>query len=188
MKDRLFIPLAVVSALTIVAVGLAPAFAERRGAPVEAVTDGDSLHFDVKAVSEIADARGFATMAPPGRMAGQEGVRVVADEALAPGATGKGARIALGPETRAKLRDRPLVVVMTARALPDAPATKAAFGLTSGGPVTWVQAPVGAEFAPVRFDLPAMEGAPLAIALWPASEGGGKGVEIKDIRIYGGAP
>jgi hypothetical protein len=187
VKDRLFIPLATLIAAGMIAGALSPLLA-RPGAPVDGVADGEALLFSLADLSQLAGARGFAVMAPPGRVAGQEGVRLAAEPTQAPGAEGDGARLVLGASARQRLQGGPVTLVMVARALPQTDTKQTSVGLVSAsGPVAWVRGEVSADFAPVVIELPAPSGAPLALAFWPAVNGEGRGIEIKELRLYGSA-
>jgi hypothetical protein len=156
---------------------------------VEARNSAGTLLFDTRSLNAIIPANGFPVTPAPGPRGDQSGPRIAAVSALAPDATNsKGARLKLGPRTSASLTGRPVSVIITMRAIPNSGATNMAIGSVSGGPVNWTQAPVPKDFAPVRIDLPAT-GAPMAaLAIWPATEGGGKGIEIRTIALQTATP
>jgi hypothetical protein len=187
VRDRLFIPLAILLAAAMIGGALTPLL-QRPGAPVEGRADGAALLMEADDLAEVAGTEGFAVMPLPGRVPGQEGVRMAAEPRLDQNMPGEGARLLLGPEARARLKSGPVSVVMIARALPQTDTRETAVGLVAGGRVNWVRAQVGPDFAPVLFELPAPDGPPLALAFWPAVNGEGRGVEVKELRMYGAAP
>lgn len=187
MKDRFFVPLAMALAAAMIGAALLPLALDRPGAPVSGKADGNAVLLDSEDIGETMGAKGFAVMALPGRKPDQEGVRMAATEAFGPGASGKGARLALAPDLRQRLAGRAMTVVILARSLPGQGPVDAVVGVADGGPVNWVRARVGVEFAPVPFDLGVQANPPQALAIWPGAGGGGQGIEVKEIRILTGA-
>lgn len=183
MKGWLFFPLmlALMVAMAAVAMTLAP---PRPGAPVEAVAADGALVLDAVAVNQLAPTPGFPVTSAPGLDGTQTGPRTVADAALAAGSTGEGARLVLGPALRAALKDRPVRLSLDVATIPYTTSAQLAVGwVTAGPPPSWTLADVPADGGTVTVDLPAPAGAPLALALWPAVEGTGKGIELRSVRL-----
>jgi hypothetical protein len=189
MKSWMFFSLAVLVCAGLVGLALRP-WQARPGAPVEAVAAaGGTLVLDGAALAQLAPTRGFPVAPAPGLDGTQTGPRLVADDPLVAGATGEGARLVLGPQTRALLKDLPLTLEIETAPLPYTTSQQMAVGLVSAGaPVAWVVAPVAAEGGITRVSLPAGGSAPLALALWPSVSGEGKGFEVRAIRIGGRQP
>ena len=151
---------------------------------VEARVDSGALIIDGAALSNIRSARGFPVTPAPGPRGDQSGPRLASVSALAPGAQfSKGARLTLGPGTLAALLGKPFVVTITARAVANTPAQKMGFGLVSGGPIAWGQIDVSPTFSPLQFELPASTQPITGLAIWPAIEGQGHGIEIQSITL-----
>lgn len=183
MKGWLFFPLmlALMVAMAAFAMMQAP---PRPGAPVEAVAADGALVLDAVAVNQLAPTAGFPVTSAPGLDGSQTGPRTVADAALEAGATGEGARLVLGPQLRAALKDRPVRLSLDVGTVPYATARQLAVSwVTAGAAPSWVQAAVPEEGGVVTVDLPAPAGAPLALALWPAVEGKGSGIELRAMRL-----
>jgi hypothetical protein len=189
MKPWLFFPLAALACALLITAALQP-WQARPGAPVEAVEGpGGILVLDSAALAELAPTPGFPVTSAPGLDGTQTGPRLVADAPLTAGATGEGARLVLGPQTRARLKDLPLSLELETVPLPYGASSELAVGLVSAGaPVAWVRAPVDTSGGVTRVSLPASASAPLALALWPSVSGEGKGFELRAIRIGGGQP
>jgi hypothetical protein len=151
---------------------------------VEARQIVGGLGFDVVRLNNIAPATGFPVTPTPGARGDQTGPRLASTNALSPDATNsKGARLALGPRTSASLEGRPISVIVALRGIPKSASTRMAVGIVGNGPVTWVEAAVPVDFAPIRIDLPPTQAPITALAIWPSTQGKGQGVEIRSITI-----
>lgn len=199
MKGWVFFPLAAAAFAAVTTVALRP-WAERPGAAVEArAGPGGLLVLEGAALGQLAPTAGFPVTAAPGIDGTQLGPRTVADRPLETGPDGviaagtaggpdpgAGARLLLGPQTRARLAGQPLTVELQTAPLPHNASTALAVALVvAGQPVRWVRAPVPQASGAVRLTLPPAGGPPLALAVWPSVSGGGRGVEIRSIRIGG---
>lgn len=183
MKGWLFFPLMLAAMIAMAALAMAQA-PPRPGAPVEAVAADGALVLDGVAVNQLAPTAGFPVTSAPGLDGAQTGPRTVADAALEAGATGEGARLVLGPQLRAALKDAAVRVSLDVGTIPYATARQLAVGwVTAGAAPSWTVADVPEEGGVVTLDLPAMAGAPLALALWPAIEGKGSGIELRGVRL-----
>jgi hypothetical protein len=151
---------------------------------VEARLDKGNLVFDQGALNKIVSAEGFPVTPAPGPRADQQGPRLASVSALAPGAQfSKGARLMLGPQTQAAISGRNLTILVYMRSLANTPATKTAIGFVTEGPIDWVEGNVTSNFSAQRYVIPAATKPASALALWPATEGQGHGIEIKSIVI-----
>ena len=169
--------------VAIIAIALLP-LQPRQFAAVEARMDQGTLILDGEALSNIKPARGFPVTPAPGPRGDQSGPRLASVSALAPGAKySKGARLLLGPNTQAALSGRAFSVVITARGVANTPAQNIGFGLVRGGPISWAQTEVSKNFTALRFDVPATTQAMTGLAIWPALEGQGHGIEITSIAL-----
>ena len=183
MKGWLFFPLMLAAMIAMAAFAMTQA-PPRPGAPVEAVADADALVLDAVAVNQLAPTAGFPVTSAPGLDGNQTGPRTVADGALEAGSTGEGARLVLGPGLRAALKDGPVRISLDVGAIPYATAQQLAVAwVTAGAAPSWVVGDVPDEGGVVTLDLPAPAGAPLALALWPAVEGKGSGIELRGVRL-----
>jgi hypothetical protein len=156
---------------------------------IEARQSAGSLIFDTNSLNSVVPATGFPVSPAPGTRGDQIGPRLASDSALAPGAIhAKGARLLLGPRTQAAMRDGVGTLIITARGIPKSAATTLAIGLVRGGPITWVRAPVPADFGQIKLNMPMGGPDVTAIALWPSVEGAGKGIEVRTIVLQPPAP
>lgn len=152
--------------------------------PVEARATGTGLILDVGALAQIESADGFPVTRAPGPRGDQAGPRLASSSVLAPGARySKGARLWLGPKTQEALIGKNVRVTILARSIPNTPAQNMAFGLVTGGPVSWRQMAVGPNVSPLIFDWPHSDEPIQGLAFWPAVEGQGLGIEIMAIIL-----
>ncbi len=164
--------------VTLLPLKATPAFA------VEARMDQGTLIVDGAALANIKPSTGFPVTNAPGPRNDQKGPRLANFSALAPDAKhSKGARLVLGPKTQAALSGKAFSVIITARGVANSPAQTLGFGLVTGGPITWGQIAVTPNFSPLRFDIPASKQPLEGVALWPAVEGQGHGIEITSIAF-----
>lgn len=183
MKGWLFFPLMLAAMIAMAALAMMQA-PPRPGAPVEAAATEGTLVLDAVAVNQLAPTAGFPVTSAPGLDGTQTGPRTVADAALEAGATGEGARLVLGPQLRAALKDTAVRVSLDVGTIPYATARQLAVGwVTAGTAPSWTVADVPEKGGVVTLDLPAAAGAPLALALWPAVEGRGSGIELRALRL-----
>jgi hypothetical protein len=179
----LFYLLAAFAFVAMIGVALRPLM-PAKNLSVEARLDKGSLVFDQNDLNKIVSANGFPVTPAPGPRADQQGPRLASVSAMAPSAEfSKGARLMLGPQTQAAISGRDLTVLVFLRSLPNTPATKTAIGLVAEGPINWVEGNVTPNFSAQRFIIPATAKPTSALALWPATEGQGHGIEIKSIVI-----
>jgi hypothetical protein len=178
-----FFVIAILAIVGLIGVALLPL----RPSPVVAVearVDGDALILDGAALASLRGARGFPVTLAPGPRGDQSGPRLASISALAPDAQySKGARLMLGPQTLAALKDKAFRVTITARGVATTPAQSMGFGLVAGGPVSWGQIAVTPTFSPLQFELAASDQPITGIAIWPAVEGRGHGIEIQSIAF-----
>lgn len=183
MKGWLFFPLMLAAMIAMAALAMMQA-PPRPGAPVEAVAAEGALVLDAVAVNQLAPTTGFPVTSAPGLDGTQTGPRTVADAALGAGAAGEGARLVLGPQLRAALKDTTVRVSLDVGTIPYATARQLAVSwVTAGTAPSWTVADVPEKGGVVTLDLPAAAGAPLALALWPAVEGRGSGIELRALRL-----
>jgi hypothetical protein len=179
----LFFVLSALAFITMIGIALRPLLPEK-DVVVEARLEKGSLVFGQDALNKIVSANGFPVTPAPGPRSDQQGPRLSSVSAIAPGAQfSKGARLMLGPQTQAAISGRNLTILVFMRSLPNTPATKAAIGLVTEGPIEWVEGGVTPNFAAQRYVIPATTKPASALAFWPATEGQGHGVEIKSIVI-----
>jgi hypothetical protein len=151
---------------------------------VEARVDGTALVLDGEALSQLRAARGFPVTPAPGPRGDQTGPRLASVSALAPDAEySKGARLLLGPQTLAALSGKAFVVTINARGVANTPAQSMGFGLVTGGPISWGKIAVEPTFTALQFEIPASTEALSGLAIWPAVEGQGHGIEISSIAL-----
>lgn len=183
MRGWLFFPLMLVAMIAMAAFAMTQA-PPRPGAPIEAVAADGALVLDAVAVNQLAPTDGFPVTSAPGLDGTQTGPRTVADAALEPGTTGEGARLVLGPQLRAALKDQAVRISLDVGTIPYATARQLAIGWVSAGTApSWTIADVPEDGGVMTLDLPAPAGAPLALAIWPAVEGKGSGIELRGIRL-----
>ena len=151
---------------------------------VEARMDKGTLIIDGAALANIRPARGFPVTPAPGPRDDQSGPRLASVNALAPGAKySKGAHLLLGPKTLAALSGKAFRVAIMARGVANTPAQYTGFGVVTGGPIQWVQMPVTPNFGALNFEVPASNQVMTGLAIWPAIEGQGHGIEITSIAL-----
>jgi hypothetical protein len=63
-----------------------------------------------------------------------------------------------------------------------------AIGIVGNGPVSWIEADVPPDFAPVRIEVPTTSKPIEALAFWPSTDGNGKGIEIRSMTIQTATP
>jgi hypothetical protein len=179
----LFFILAALAFIAMIGVALRPLLPVK-DLVVEARLDKGDLVFDRDVLNKVVSANGFPVTPAPGPRSDQQGPRLASVSAMAPGAQfSKGARLMFGPQTQAAISGRDLTVLVFMRSLPNTPATKAAIGLVTEGPIAWVEGNVTPNFSAQRYFIPAAAKPASALALWPATEGQGHGIEIKSIVI-----
>jgi hypothetical protein len=179
----LFYLLAALAFIAMIGIALRPLL-PAKDLVVEARLDKGNLVFDRDGLNNIVSAKGFPVTPAPGPRADQQGPRLSSVSAMEPGAQySKGARLMLGPLTQAAIAGRDVTVVLFMRSLPNTPASKTAIGLVTEGPIDWVEGNATPNFSAQRYVIPATTKPVLALALWPATEGQGHGIEIKSIVI-----
>ena len=151
---------------------------------VEARLDQGTLIIDGAALASFKPADSFPVTPAPGPRNDQKGPRLASFSALEPGVkNSKGARLLLGNQTSSALKGQAFSVIITARSVANTPSAALGFGLVTGGPISWGQIAVTPDFSPLRFDIPASDQPISGIAIWPAVEGQGHGIEITSIAF-----
>jgi hypothetical protein len=156
---------------------------------VEARQSVSAMLFDARSLNALVPANGFPVTPSPGARGDQSGPRLASTSALAPGAANsKGARLLLGPRTSSLIEERPISIILTVRGIPKSASNRMAIGLMGNGPVSWIEADVPPDFAPVRIEVPATSKPIEALAFWPSTDGNGKGIEIRSMTIQTATP
>ena len=146
-----------------------------------------ALLFDAKTLNAVVGARGFPVTPAPGPRGDQTGPRLASFSVLEVGAQdSKGARLVLGPKARDILGKGTLIVRVSARGFDNNPATRMALGIVREGNLQWGQANVSPTGAAIEFSFPASDKPATALAIWPATEGQGRGVELQSIAVFRG--
>jgi hypothetical protein len=156
---------------------------------VEARQSMGAFIFDARTLNALVPATGFPVTPSPGARGDQSGPRLANTSALAPGAiNSKGARLLIGPRTSAALEKRSISIILTVRGIPNSASSRMAIGLVGNGPVSWIEADVPPDFAPIRIEVPATSKPIEALAFWPSKDGNGKGIEIRSMTIQTATP
>jgi hypothetical protein len=196
MRAPLFYVLCLVAAAMMVAVAARPVL-NRPGAAVEADRSASrELRFTSATLQQLAGGADVAVTQPPGISGALTGVAVAALEPFNPQSS-DGARLLLGPQTRASLASSAQTLTVTIEPLPDPdslpPVLHAGF-VVAGAPIVWVSVPLTAsvERQTVRLVLPRPGDPPLALplapAIDPAGTSDGPGFQLIDLSLTPTAP
>ena len=198
MRAPVFYSLCLLAAVAMVALAASPVM-DRPGAAVEADRSAaQGYRFTTAALRQLAGSDDVAVTAPPGISGALTGVAVAALAPFDAGAS-QGARLLIGPQTRAALAGpaQTWTLTLTIDPLPDPdsmpPVVHAGF-VMAGSPVVWASAPLSAsgDRQNVRIVLPRPVGPPLALALAPgidpAGTSDGPGFQLIDAALSPAAP
>jgi hypothetical protein len=153
----------------------------------EAVAEGASLVFDAKALNSVQGLPGFPVTKAPGPRDDQAGPRLASFSVLGPNARhSKGARLVFGSQTRRVLADGPLTLRINLKALANNPAQAMAIGIVRGGAVDWQSARLDPTTNVLEFSIAQGSAPAQALAIWPAIEGLGHGIELQSIVFFRG--
>jgi hypothetical protein len=153
----------------------------------EADADGASLVFDAKALNAVQGFPGFPVTMAPGPRNDQTGPRLASFSVLGPNARyTKGARLVFGSETRRVLAEGPLTLRINLKALSNNPAQAIAIGIVRSEAVEWKSARLDPTTNLLEFNIAQGSAPAEALAIWPAVEGLGHGVELQSIVFFRG--
>ncbi|MEN9874420.1 MAG: hypothetical protein RL186_1317 [Pseudomonadota bacterium] len=188
VRFPLFFLAAGAAALAMVGAALAPLIPKTLQV-VEARQDKGILILDGPALAQLSGDKDFPVTPAPGPRADQDGPRLASFVALTDSTSPRaGVRLKLGPKTQAALKGRPLTLLVSVRPVEVTGAQTMAIGYVIDGAQqsaapTWARSTIGASDAPLRFDLGSPRQNVSALAIWPAVEGQGRGIELVSIAL-----
>jgi hypothetical protein len=180
----LFFTTSLLAILVMIGLALAPILPNKPAA-IEAKAEGSALVFDAKALNRLVESKGFPVTAAPGPRGDQTGPRLATASVLGPTAiNSKGARLIFGPQTRDVLGNGALRARLIIKPISNNPSNKIAVAIVRDGPVEWVQARLDPTQSVVELTFPANAKPATALAIWPAAEGQGHGIELQSIAFF----
>jgi hypothetical protein len=178
-----FFFLAFVVVVAMIGAALLP-LAPQKAVVVEARNERGALIFDAASLNALRPATGFPVTLMPGPRGDQKGPRLASFNALDPSAKNtKGARLLIGPDTQAALGQGSFKLAIIAKGVANTPAKAMAVGLVQGGAVNWVAGEVKPTATTIQFNVQSGGQSTSALAIWPAVEGNGHGIEILSIAF-----
>jgi hypothetical protein len=180
----LFFIVSFVAVVAMIGLALAPIL-PKKPAAIEAKAEGSALVFTAKALNAIVEAKGFPVTAAPGPRGDQTGPRLATSAVLTPNTTDmKGARLLFGAQTRDVLGTGALRARLTIKPIGTNSSGNIALAIVRDGALEWVQGRLDPTQSVVELSFPANAKPPTALAIWPATEGQGHGIELQSIAFF----